>query len=185
MAHGTLETEIKLAVANAPAARRRLRAAGFRISRPRVFEANTLYDTPDGRLRRAGSMLRVREVKSAAKLTFKGPVRAGRFKSREELEVDAGEAKVLCRILERLGFQAIFRYEKYRAEWRRDAGGVATLDETPIGVYLELEGSSRWIDRTAKRLGFTGSDYLTASYWRLYADRCASQGRLRGNMVFS
>jgi hypothetical protein len=34
------------------------------------------------------------------------------------------------------------------------------LDETPAGVFLELEGPSRWIDRTARRLGFAESDYL-------------------------
>ena len=53
MAHGTQENEIKLAVPDSKFARRLLGAAGFRVSRPRVFEANTLLDTR-GRLRGMG-----------------------------------------------------------------------------------------------------------------------------------
>ena len=47
MSKGTQETEIKLAVKDARSARRLLREAGFVVSRPRVFEANTVFDTPD------------------------------------------------------------------------------------------------------------------------------------------
>ena len=72
-------------------------------------------------------------------------------------------------MLSRLDFIPTFRYEKFRTEYHR-AGetGVATLDETPIGVYLELEGAPAWIDRSARRLGFAESDYSTASYYGLY-----------------
>ena len=31
--------------------------------------------------------------------------------------------------------------------------GIAMLDETPVGTYIELEGSEAWIDRTARRMG--------------------------------
>ena len=51
MSHGTQETEIKLAVKDARSARRLLREAGFVVSRPRVFEANTVFDTPELSLR--------------------------------------------------------------------------------------------------------------------------------------
>jgi len=71
----------------------------------------------------------------------------------------------------RLGFNAVFRYQKYRTEYKQPSrSGVATLDETPIGVYLELEGQPAWIDRTAKKLGYTEQDYITSSYGRLYLE---------------
>jgi adenylate cyclase, class 2 len=74
-------------------------------------------------------------------------------------------------IAERLGFQPVFRYQKYRTEYKQASGsGVATLDETPIGLYLELEGQPAWIDRTAKKLGYTEQDYITSSYGRLYQE---------------
>ena len=61
---------------------------------------------------------------------------------------------------------------------------MATLDETPIGMFMELEGTPTWIDRTARKLGFGQPDYITASYGRLYLDWCREHGVKPGNMVF-
>ena len=46
-----VETEVKIAVRQPEAIRDLLRARGFHESVSRRFEANTLYDTPDARLR--------------------------------------------------------------------------------------------------------------------------------------
>ena len=182
MAH---ETEIKLSVPDIRSARRMLRAAGFRISRRRVFEANTIFDTPKLSLRRTRTLLRLREAGGVATITYKGAPVPSRHKSREELETELKDARVMRTILERLGFRAVWRYEKYRTEYRLDRGaGMATLDETPIGVYLELEGSPRWIDRMARVLGFMHKDYITASYSRLYLEDCERRGVKPGDMVF-
>ncbi|MBV9743453.1 MAG: hypothetical protein JO099_06800, partial [Acidobacteriia bacterium] len=83
-----------------------------------------------------------------------------------------------------LGFQRVFRYEKYRTEFRRGRKGVVTLDETPIGTYLELEGPPDWIDGTAALLNFQENDYITLSYGRLYLDWCAQHKVKPGDMVF-
>lgn len=185
MAHGTHETEIKLAVDSVQMARRLLRAAGFRIFRPRVFESNTVFDTLTHTLRRKRTLLRVREAGKRATLTFKGVPLAGKHKSREEIETEIPSARAMTQILERLAFQPSFRYEKYRTEYRAHGGpGVATLDETPIGVYIELEGGARWIDRMARELGFQESDYITASYARLYFEWCEKKRRQPSDMVF-
>ena len=55
-------------------------------------------------------------------------------------------------ILRGLGYSPSFRYEKFRAEWAGGKGQVV-VDETPIGNFCEIEGPSRWIDATAKKLG--------------------------------
>jgi adenylate cyclase class 2 len=167
---GPREVEIKLAVAGAAGARRLLRSEGFRVVKPRVFESNDVFDTPGLRLRQSASLLRVRSVKGNVKLTYKGPPDASKHKSREELEVQAGDASMLAAILGRLGFERVFRYEKYRTEFQRGKTGTVTLDETPIGNFLEIEGAPRWIDRTARRLGFGPADYITASYGGLYLE---------------
>jgi adenylate cyclase class 2 len=185
MAHGSREVEIKLAIADAASARRMLRAAGFRVSRRRVFERNTVYDTPARSLRARSSLLRLREAGGAFVLTYKGPPEAGPHKSREELELELPEAGVMAAILERLGLEQVWRYEKYRTEFRQARGaGLATLDETPLGIYVELEGAPGWIDRTARRLGFAEHDYITASYGTIYLERCARERREPGDMVF-
>jgi adenylate cyclase class 2 len=180
-----METEIKLAVPDAKFARRLLRAAGFRVSRPRVFETNTAFDTPRRSLRKAATLLRVRKAGATDTLTYKGRPTAGRHKSREELELEISDAGAMAAVLARLGFEAAFRYQKYRTEFRQPRhSGVAMLDETPIGVFLELEGTAPWIDRTARKLGFEESLYITASYGRLYLEWCQRRRDKPSNMVF-
>jgi adenylate cyclase class 2 len=185
MAQGSHETEIKLAVADPKTARRLLLAAGFRVSRPRVFEANTVFDTPELSHRQAATLLRLREAGGTGTMTYKGPPETGRHKSREELEVEVSDTAALAAILSRIGFQPKWRYEKYRTEFRQPRrAGVAMLDETPIGVFLELEGTAPWIDRTARRLGFRETGYITGSYGSLYREWCGRRGRKAGDMVF-
>lgn len=185
MPHPGHEIEIKLAVKDAAAARALLRRAGFRVAHRRAFEANTVYDTRDGALRSSRSLLRVREFAGAVILTYKGPPKPGPHKSREELETELSDGRTAQAILDRLGFRPVFRYEKYRAEYRRPGhSGVATVDETPIGTYVELEGAPRWIDRTARELGFARESYITASYGSLYLDWCRRASVQPSNMQF-
>jgi adenylate cyclase class 2 len=179
------EIEIKLALPDAAKGRRLLRAAGFRVSKRRVLEVNTLFDTTEGALRGKARMVRVREAGGKGLLTYKGPQAIGKYKDREELEVVVTDPRRLSEILERLDFMPAFRYEKYRTEYRRGGeNGVATLDETPIGVWLELEGATGWIDRSARRLGFAETDYGTGSYYGLYVAYCREHGVPVTNMTF-
>jgi adenylate cyclase class 2 len=179
------ETEIKLPLAAAADGRRLLRRAGFRVSKRKLFESNTLFDTPEAKLRTAGSALRVRECDGRAILTFKGPVLKSRHKTREELELDVSDGALFVSILSRLGFAPAFRYEKYRTEFKQiRRGGVAMLDETPIGTYLELEGEPDWIDVAAKRLGFTAANYITTSYVGLYSQFREQNPQSPRDMVF-
>ncbi|MGA3241670.1 MAG: class IV adenylate cyclase [Bryobacteraceae bacterium] len=196
MTHNGREVEIKLAVSGAVEARRMLRAAGFRVYERRVFEKNTVFDTSSQTLRNSARLLRVREIGKIAKLTYKGPPDNGKYKSREELELDVSDARTIGAIFERLAYHPAFRYDKFRTEFRQRGasgvvtdgsvtGGVAMVDETPIGVYLELEGSPAWIDRTARKLGFAEKDYITASYARLYTEWCEARGVEPTNMLFA
>jgi len=176
------EIEIKLPLEGAAQGRKFLRAGGFRISRRRVFEQNALFDTAAGDLRRSRTALRIRKRGSRVILTFKGPPQPGRHKEREELEMELSDGGTFQQILARLGYTPMFRYEKYRTEYRRgNSTGRAMLDETPLGVFLELEGPPGWIDRTARALGFSESDYITDSYASLHLR--AHGGKL-SDMVF-
>ena len=186
MTHNGREVEIKLAVSGAGEARRMLRAAGFRVFKRRVFEKNTVFDTSSQTLRKSARLLRVREIGKIGKLTYKGPPEGGKHKSREELELDLSDTRAITAIFDRLAYHPAFRYEKFRTEFRRrGSAGIAMLDETPIGAYLELEGGPAWIDRMASRLGFTEKDYITASYARLYVEWCEARGVEPGNMLFA
>jgi adenylate cyclase class 2 len=179
------EIEIKLRLDSAAAGKRLLRQLGFSIVRRRTFEINVIFDTADGALRRERKLLRLRQAGRRHTLTFKGPAAAGRHKSREELESEFSDAVSMRRILGRLGYEPVFRYEKYRTEYAApQAAGEAMLDETPIGTFLELEGGPLWIDRTARASGFSAAEYITASYGKLYLEHCQARGAKPGNMVF-
>ena len=163
-----------------------LKTAGFSVCRRRVLENNVILDAPDLRVRKHGSVLRVRAAGGNSTLTYKGPCAiGGRHKSREEVEIAISDAATALSILENLGFHRVFRYQKYRTEYSQPgARGLVTLDETPIGCYLEVEGSPRWVDRTARKLGFREDDYITVSYGALYLQFCVVQGTRPADMVF-
>ena len=181
-----VETEIKLSVPSAAHARRLLRAVGFRQVHRRAFESNQLYDWPDGSLRRSGCMLRVRTWGTEASVTFKGPSDpSARHKSREEIETALEDPRQMEAILERLGLVPAYRYEKFRAVFAKPGQpGVAVVDETPIGVYIELEGEPDWIDRSAAGMGFLPGDYILTSYATMYIEDCRRRGVEAGSMVF-
>ncbi len=179
------ENEIKVPVPDLPALLARLQELGFRVLHPRVLESNVIYDTPDATLRARGELIRIRQAGDASIFTYKGPATVTRHKEREELELTVGDPDQLGTILQRLGFVPRFRYEKLRTEWAipNDAG-ILMVDETPIGVYMELEGPPDWIDRIAPQLGYSVSDYLNLSYARLYLADCERRGIPPSNMLF-
>ncbi len=183
---GGHEIEIKLRIPDAPPILAALAEQGFLLTQPREHEDNLLFDTPDLSLRRAGKLIRIRATRGRGILTFKGPsVPGARHKQREEIETEVCDPAQFQRILEALGYQIVFRYEKYRSEYSRPGEpGVVTLDETPIGIFLELEGAPEWIDRTAAALGFHESDYITASYGSLYLRHREETGSSSRDMVF-
>ena len=185
MTTGPNETEVKIRIPDFADMLARLQAAGFRETVPRQFEANTLYDTPENRLRQDGAMLRLRQFGNSGVITWKGPNIPGPHKSRPELETSVGSVQTLHQILTSIGFGPSFRYEKYRREFQSgDANGTVTLDETPIGIFLELEGPGDWIDRTAETLGFSPEHYVLESYGRLYIADCERRGVTPSHMVF-
>jgi adenylate cyclase class 2 len=181
-----LEIEIKLKVHRELEIRDRIARAGGRLLHDREFEDNRVFDFPDQRLLRRGEMLRIRTLERAVILTFKGPgrVEAGK-KVREETEslLAPSEAGALTQIVERIGMAQAFRYQKYRTTWEIK-GLHLTLDETPIGTFLELEGDSGSIDSVAGLLGYTPADYIAASYRDLYLMERIDTPRAAHEMIF-
>jgi adenylate cyclase class 2 len=180
-----VEIEIKLPVESAASARRLLRKHGFRVTAPRVFEQNIVLDDERASLRARGLLLRVRGAGKTITCTFKSPEEQGRHKRREELEFQVSSLDACLAVFGKLGYRESFRYEKYRTEFGHDnEPGHVTLDETPIGVFMELEGPATWIDQTAKLLGFSEDSWLTRSYATMYFEWCEKTGTKPSNMRF-
>ena len=181
-----METEVKIRVHDDAAVTEQLRAAGFDVHTPRIFESNALYDTGNRSLRSQQMALRIRQSGDQGILTWKGPGEPGPHKSRPEIETTVGDAAVLGKIFHQLGFNEMLRYEKYRTEFARpNEEGIVTLDETPIGLFLELEGTGAWIDTTARELGFSPQDYILDSYAHLYVADCERRGVEPTHMTFA
>jgi adenylate cyclase, class 2 len=181
------EIEIKLRLPDKlEKIRRALREQGFRVSKSRAHESNVLFDTPKRLLRSHGKLIRVRRVGVHALLTYKGPSEPGRYKKRHEVEMSFPDPDALEQILNEIGYHPIFRYEKFRTEYAQTSrSGKVMLDETPLGNFLEVEGSPRWIDRTAKLLGFSTADYITRSYGYLYLAYCRERRTRPKDMLFT
>ena len=179
----TLEREIKLRFDSADTARAAVLATGATAVHGRRLQEDCLLDTPDERLHRRRSALRVRLESGRTLLTFKGPVQISTMKLREELETIVGDGVLLLHVLEELGFHVWFRYQKYREEFALDDVVIA-IDETPLGVFVEIEGGERGIDDAASALGRGPADYLLDSYRSLFAEHCRRLGLPTTDMLF-
>ena len=173
-----VETEVKLPAADAAAAQRAIEQAGAELVHPRHLEDNLIFDDR-GRFAGRGCYLRLRRTPHGGRLTWKGPKRVeGGMKVREEIEVGVPEPAALQAILEAMGLRRVLRYQKYRTEYRLGELAV-TLDETPVGVFLELEGPAEAIRRRVTEFGYGPDDFESASYVELF-----HAGGGRGDMVF-
>lgn len=180
-----LEREIKLRFASVDEARERVtRDLGATPFRGRRLQEDCLLDDERQSLKQRKSALRVRSEGGKGVLTFKGPPQPGPMKLREEVETMVADTDALLGILGQLGFRVWFRYEKYREEFHVEDVIIA-IDETPVGVYLELEGAEDRIGDLAARLGRTPADYITASYRDLFLEHRDAIGLAGNDMVFA
>lgn len=179
----SVEREIKLRFETVEDARAAILAAGASPLLGRRLQEDSLLDTEDGQLRQRRCVLRVRAECGKSRLTFKGPLQPGIFKIREEIETVVGDGDVLLRVLEELGLRVWFRYEKYREEFSHEDVIVA-IDETPLGVFVEIEGSETGIASMAEALGRSTSDYIADSYRALFLRHQEALGLAGTDMVF-
>jgi adenylate cyclase, class 2 len=178
-----MEREIKLGFRDAAEARQAILAAGATPLRGRRLQEDYLLDSADDSLRRRRCVLRVRLECGKTLLTFKGPVQSAPMKLREELETVVGDGLLLLHVLEELGFHVWFRYEKYREEFAHEDVTIA-IDETPVGTFVEIEGTDAGIASAAVRLGHGPDSYIVDSYRSLYVEHCTRAGVPPGDMVF-
>jgi adenylate cyclase, class 2 len=179
-----LEREIKLRFDSADEAREKILALGATPLLGRRLQEDCLLDTENELLRLQRSTLRVRSEGGKALLTFKGPVIPAAVKIREEYETVVADGAVLQTILEQLGLHVWFRYEKYREEFTADDIVIA-VDETPVGVFVEIEGGEDAIHRMARALGRSPADYITDSYRFIFLQYRDANGLDGHHMVFS
>ena len=61
---------------------------------------------------------------------------------------------------------------------------IVAIDETPVGVYVEIEGSEHGIEAAAAALGRTAADYIVDSYRALFLQERERLGTGAADMMF-
>jgi adenylate cyclase class 2 len=179
----TFEREVKLRFDSVEAARAAIGRTEATPVRSRRLQDDYMLDDPQETLRQRRCVLRVRIESGRSLLTFKGPVQSSVMKLREEIETVVGDGETLLKVFEHLGYGVWFRYQKYREEYALNDVVIA-IDETPVGVFVEIEGGEQGIVDTAKALGLGSSDYLLDSYRGIFMEHRRAQGLPATDMLF-
>ena len=168
-----IEAKFEIEPARLPEVRERLLKLGAASLAGPCPEENQLFDFLDGRLRRSGCALRLRSFGGGNLLTFKGPIRPHpTLKQREEIETSVQDGKAFKEVLGRLGLIPVFDYAKTREILEIIHEGRTLhvcLDETPVGVFVEVEAEPEAIDWVASVFGW--SQPIKKSYIEIYEER--------------
>jgi adenylate cyclase class 2 len=161
------ETEVKFCIRDLASIEDRLLQLGAALVRARTYEINLRFDTPDRTLQQAAKVLRLRRD-TKAWITYKG---SGQEQdgiiSREEIEIEVGVFETTRKLLEALGFEVVFVYEKYRTIYRL-AENQVMLDELPYGCFIEIEGEPPTIRTAAQLLQLKWRVAIATSYHALF-----------------
>jgi adenylate cyclase class 2 len=166
------EIEVKFALRGPESMRESLLGLGAAF-KGRDHEVNLRFDDARRTLTAKGVVLRLRQTEGAKGiqyiLTHKAPVPDAdpAFKVLRECEITVNDGEAAQSILEALGYEVYWCYEKYR-EVYLCRNVEASIDETPIGWFIELEGRARAIRALARALNLSLEDAITAGYAELF-----------------
>ena len=179
------EIEVKFKISSTQEILEKIHALGAVCDQDEQFERNLRWDDKDGTLEKTHQVLRLRDNGGVAVLTYKAEKQNHQgIAEREEIETVVSDFENTRLILERLGYQIDFIYEKYR--------GIYTLndtqlfvDHTPIGDYIEIEGpDADAIRKSAELLGLDWEKRISKGYRNLFKHWKKETGFPGRDMVF-
>jgi adenylate cyclase class 2 len=103
--------------------------------------------------------------------------------SRREVEVTVSDFDTTKELLEALGYEVAFVYEKLRTTFKFD-GLEIVLDELPYGHFVEIEGEGHALKATADRLGLNWEHVIRDSYSKLFEHLCSSRKLEQRDLTF-
>jgi len=170
-----IEVKIELDQAEFETLRDRIMEAGLKQTATRQREENLLFDFSDRRLTNTGCALRLRRYGDKNIVTYKGPKKRDRLlKIREEIETVITDYNAIKNILGAIGLQVSFQYGKYREKFSSEDPSnpvEVCIDETPVGNFVEIEGSPEKIEEIATSLNWSPDRYIQKNYIDLYQER--------------
>lgn len=179
------EIEVKFAISSVGEILPVILAAGAVLEQETRFEQNFRWDDKNGTLAKTHQVLRLRDNGGTAVLTYKAEkLNTEGIADREEIETVVKNFGNTRLILERLGYEIVFVYEKYRSIYRLNDTGLF-VDHTPIGDYIEIEGPDRESIRcTAELLRLDWNDRISNGYRALFMKWKQETGFEGRDMVF-
>ncbi len=175
------EIEAKLKVDSLQEIVERLAELGAEFSAEQM-QKDYYFDDANRTLTKADECLRLRRQLTGQKerlfLTYKGAREKGKFKKRQEIEIEVRDADSAQRLLSVLGYNKALVFEKKRRIWRLGECEVA-LDELPLlGFFLEIEGpDGEKIADVQRDLGLANLPHISESYATLLAEKLHQLGK--------
>lgn len=140
-----------------------------------VYEKNRIYDFPDGRLKRRGALVRLRERGGSGFLTYKekSQKQVPGAKVRLEYESAVSDTASVDSVLTSLGLVEVMTYERYRT--RHSVGSAhLEMDFMPGGWFCEIEGSPEAIEHVRQAAGLGSVTPVVWSYPRIFRELCSA-----------
>lgn len=168
------ELELKFLEIDKVAIVKKLETVGARLLVDGVLKT-VYFDTPDGKIKKANELLRLRTFGDKLELCFKENMKIeDGCKVYDETEVYVSDFDPMVKILEYLGYFPAISYEKKRTEYILADGTKFEIDEFPgVPVFVEVEAvSSRRIEEIAatfdlnkyEKTHLTGEELLKQRY---------------------
>jgi len=176
-----VEIEAKLKVDSLEEIERKLVEADAEF-RQEQRQIDNYFDDANRTLTKADECLRLRRQLTGDDdkvfLTYKGAREKGKFKKRQEIEIEVGDFDSAQRLLSVLGYEKALVFEKKRRIWQLGECEVA-LDELPLlGSFLEIEGpDGEKIVDVQKKLGLENLPHISESYATLMEEKLHQLGK--------
>ena len=178
------EIEAKFYVKNIQNIEQNLKQLRAQIVKPRIFEVNYRYDTPEHKLSTEYKVLRIRKD-SKNWITFKGPgVLIDGVRIRKEIEISISDIKKAQLILHALGYQLFQSYEKYRTVYTIN-NSLIMVDELPFGIFVEIESADiNSLKNCANILGLNWELKIGEGYLGIYKNLSTVYDICFGDLTF-
>ncbi len=163
------EIEVKVIGADFELIKVRLEKLG--ATKERQARLATYYlDTPDEKLKNKKSVLRVRNSRGKAKLTYKETNSDAKISVYNELETNVESSDKVIEIFKALGFMVTNKMEKTRTAYRFDDAEIVfdklEGDYSFVPLYMEIEGKDK--KAVEKYISKLGIDKKNMKAWNTF-----------------
>ncbi len=146
-----LEIEVKCYCDDPGEVKNLLTASGARFVETRT-ERDLYFNHPSRNFADTDEALRLREVNSLCRITYKGPKLSKTTKARVEHETDTGDFNTMKNILLSLGFKESGIIEKERHMYSLNGMDISIDNVSGLGTFVEIEKIGTLEDETEKEL---------------------------------